>query len=217
MLVIGLTGGIASGKSTVSEVLKEEGAYLIDADQIARELVQPGTATWQALVEIFGEEIVQKDGAIDRQKLRAIVFSDSHKRAQLNQLLHPRVKEEIERRLKAIGQTDPDAIAVIDAALLVETGTYREMDRLIVVHAREAQQIERLRRRDGTNPEEARRIVSAQMPFEEKLKVADFVIENEGSVEELRQKAKEIFRELERLRHKEEKRIPDNRVLGHNH
>ncbi len=206
MLIVGLTGGVASGKSTVSTVLREEGAYLIDADQIARDLVQPHTPAWQELVKTFGESILQKDGSIHRKKLAAIVFSNPEKRSLLNQLLHPRIKEETERRLKAIGQSDPEAIVVIDAALLIETGAYREVDRLIVVHATEAQQIERLRERGGVEPEEALRIVSAQMPLEEKLKVADMVIRTEGSLEETRRKAREVFRELKRLalqKHKE--------------
>ena len=198
MLIVGLTGGVASGKSTVSTVLSEEGAYLIDADQIARDLVQPHTPAWRELVKAFGESILQEDGSVDRKKLAAIVFSSPEKRSLLNQLLHPRIKEETERRLRAIGQSDPEAIVVIDAALLVETGAYREMDRLIVVHATEAQQIERLKERGGVEREEALQIVSAQMPLEEKLKVADMVIRTEGSIEETRRKAREVFRELKR-------------------
>jgi len=199
MLIVGLTGGVASGKSTVSTVLREEGAYLIDADQIARDLVQPHTPAWRELVKTFGENILQKDGSVHRKKLAAIVFSSPEKRSLLNQLLHPRIKEETERRLRAIGQSDPEAIVVIDAALLIETGAYREVDRLIVVHATEAQQIERLRERGGVEREEALQVVSAQMPLEEKLKVADMVIRTEGSLEETRRKAREVFRELKRL------------------
>jgi len=199
MLIVGLTGGVASGKSTVSNILREEGAYHIDADQIARDLVQPHTPTWHELIKTFGEEILQPDGSIHRKKLAAIVFSNPEKRSLLNRILHPRIKEETQRRLKEIGQKDPEAVVVIDAALLVETGDYREMDRLIVVHSTEAQQIERLRERDGANEEEALRIVSAQMPLGEKLKVADFVIRNEGSLEETRQKTQEVFQELKRL------------------
>jgi dephospho-CoA kinase len=199
MLIVGLTGGVASGKSTVSRTLREEGAYLIDADQIARELVQPHTPTWRTLIDTFGEEILEKDGSIHRKKLAALVFSHPEKRERLNQLLHPRIKEETQRRVKEIGQRDPEAIVVIDAALLVETGAYREMDWLIVVFSTEAQQIERLEKRNGMRPEEARRIITAQMPLEEKLKVADGVIRNEGSIEETRRKAKEVFQELRGL------------------
>ena len=199
MLIVGLTGGVASGKSTVSQVFREEGAYLIDADQIARELVQPHTPVWQELIKLFGEEILQKDGSIHRKKLAAMVFSHPEKRGLLNQLLHPRIREERRRRVREIGQRDPEAIVVIDAALLVETGDDRDMDWLVVVHASEAQQMERLEKRDGISREETRRIMDAQMPLEEKLKVADRVIRNEGSMDETRREARKVFQELKGL------------------
>lgn len=199
MLIVGLTGGVASGKSVVSRILKEEGAYLIDADQIARELVQPRTSAWEELVKVFGKEILQKDGSIHRKQLAAKVFSDPKQRDLLNRTLHPRIKEEMGRRLKAIGQKDPEAIVVIDAPLLVETGNHREMDKVIVVISTEAQQIARLREREGMDQEEARRIMASQMATEEKVKVADFVIRNEGSLEETERRAREVFQELKRI------------------
>jgi len=199
MLTVGLTGGVASGKTAVSQILKEEGAYVIDADQVSRELVQPHTSTWNELIRVFGEDIVQKGGSIDRKKLAARVFSDTQQRKLLNQILHPRIREEMERRTREIGQKDPEAIVVIDAALLVELGDHREMDKVIVVTSTEKQQIERLKDRDGVDQEDARKILSSQMPSEEKLKVADFVIRNEGSLEEMRRRAKEIFQELKRI------------------
>jgi dephospho-CoA kinase len=199
MLIVGLTGGVASGKSVVSRILKEEGAYLIDADQIARELVQPRTSAWEELVKVFGKEILQKDGSIHRKQLAAKVFSDPTQRDLLNRTLHPRIKEEMGRRLKAIGQKDPEAIVVIDAPLLVETGDHREMDKVIVVISTEAQQIARLREREGMDQEEARRIMASQMATEEKVKVADFVIRNEGSLEETERRAREVFQELKRI------------------
>ena len=206
MLIVGLTGGVASGKTAVSKILREEGAYLIDADQIARELVQFNTPTWNQLIRIFGKEILEKDGSIHRKKLAAKVFSYPEQRSLLNQILHPRIKEEMDRRTKEIGQKDPEAIVVIDAALIVELGDYREMDKLIVVTSTEAQQIERLRERDGVEQEEARKILSSQMAPEEKLKVADFVIRNEGSLEETKRRAKEIFQELKRIAYQKNKR-----------
>ncbi len=199
MLIVGLTGGVASGKSVVSRILKEEGAYLIDADQIARELVQPRTSAWEELVKVFGKEILQKDGSIHRKQLAAKVFSDPTQRDLLNRTLHPRIKEEMGRRLKAIGQKDPEAIVVIDAPLLVETGNHREMDKVIVVISTEAQQIARLREREGVDQEEARRIMASQMATKEKVKVADFVIRNEGSLEETERRAREVFQELKRI------------------
>ena len=199
MLIVGLTGGVASGKSVVSRILKEEGAYLIDADQIARELVQPRTSAWEELVKVFGKEILQKDGSIHRKQLAAKVFSDPKQRDLLNRTLHPRIKEEMGRRLKAIGQKDPEAIVVIDAPLLIETGDHREMDKVIVVISTEAQQIARLREREGMDQEEARRIMASQIATEEKVKVADFVIRNEGSLEETERRAREVFQELKRI------------------
>ena len=198
MLIVGLTGGIASGKTVVSQVLKEEGAYLIDADQIARELVEPHKPAWDELKRVFGDQIVDSDGSIHRKKLAAIVFSNPQQRDLLDRLLHPRIKEEMRHRVEEIAREDPEAMVVIDGALLVESGFYREMDQLIVVTSSARKQIERLRDRDGASPEEAQRIISSQMPLDEKMKVADFVIENEGLFEETKRRAKEVFQELKR-------------------
>jgi dephospho-CoA kinase len=199
MLIVGLTGGVASGKTAVSQVLKEEGAFIIDADQIARELVQPHKPAWNELIRAFGKEILQEDGFIHRKKLADKVFADPKKRKLLNQILHPRIKEEMDRRTKEIGQKDPEAIVVIDAPLIVELGDHREMDKLIVVASTQTQQIERLKERDGIGPEEALRILSSQMPVEEKVNLADFVIRNEGSLEETKKRAKEVFKELRKV------------------
>jgi dephospho-CoA kinase len=199
MLIVGLTGGVASGKTAVSQVFKEEGAYIIDADQIARELVQPHQLSWNELIRAFGQEILQEDGSIHRKKLADKVFADPKERKLLNQVLHPRIKEEMDRRTREIEQKDPEAIVVIDAALLVELGDHQGMDRVIVVTSTERQQIQRLKDRDGADQEEARKILSSQMAPEEKLKVADFVIRNEGSLNEVRRRAKEVFQELKRI------------------
>jgi dephospho-CoA kinase len=199
MLIVGLTGGVASGKTAISQVLKEEGAYIIDADQIARELVQPHKPAWNELIRAFGKEILQEDGSIHRKKLADKVFADPKKRKLLNQILHPRIKEEMGRRTKEIGQKDPEAIVVIDAPLIVELGDHREMDKLIVVASTQTQQIERLKERDGIGPEEALRILSSQMPVEEKVNLADFVIRNEGSLEKMKKRAKGVFKELRKV------------------
>jgi dephospho-CoA kinase len=199
MLIVGLTGGVASGKTVISQILRGEGAYLIDADQIAKDLVRPHTSTWNELRRVFGDGILDEDGSIHREKLAARVFSDPEQRNLLNQILHPRIKEEMDRRTKEIGHSDPEAIVVIDAALLVELGNYREMDRLIVVASTARQQIQRLRNRNGMEEEEAQRVIASQMPLEEKLKVADFIIRNEGSLEETKRRVKEVFQELKRI------------------
>jgi len=198
MLIVGLTGGVASGKSVVSQVWKEEGAYLIDADRIAREVVQPRTPAWKALVKAFGKEILQEDGSIHRKKLATRVFSNPVERELLNRILHPRIKKEIDRRIKGIGQKGPKAIVVIDAALLVETGYYRDVDQVVVVTSTKKQQIERLRRREQMAQEMARGIIDSQISGEERIKVADIIIRNEGSRKKTERKAKEVFEELKK-------------------
>ena len=199
MLIVGLTGGVASGKSVVSQILKEEGAYLVDADRIARELVQPRRSTCKKLIKAFGKEILQKDGSIDRRKLAGKIFSDPGQRDLLNRILHPRIKKEMDRQVKAIGQKDPKAIVVIDAPLLIETGYHQEMDKVIVVTTTKAQQMERLKKRAVMDQEVARRVIASQVPTEEKVKVADFVIRNEGSLEKTEGRTKRVFRMLKRL------------------
>ena len=199
MFIVGLTGGVASGKTAVSEVLREEGAYIIDADQIARELVQPHGPAWNELVRAFGKEILQGDGSIDRKKLADRVFVDPNRRKRLNQILHPLITEEMDRRTREIGQKNPGAIVVIDAPLLIEVGYHRRVDKVMVVVSTRTDQIERQKARDGINSEQALRILSSQMPVEEKVKLADFVIRNEGSLAEVREKAKEVFGELKKI------------------
>jgi dephospho-CoA kinase len=199
MLIVGLTGGIASGKTVVSQALGEEGAHIIDTDQIAREMVQPHTPAWEEMRRVFGEEIFGRDGFIDRKKLAHQVFTDPERRDRLNRILHPRIKEEMDRRISRIAQTEPDAIVVIDAPLLIETGSYRQMDAVIVVAATEKQQIERLKERSGASEEEARRIIASQLSLKEKLKVADIVIRNEGSIKETKRRTKEVYRGLKRI------------------
>jgi len=199
MLIVGLTGGVASGKSAVSRIWKEEGTYLIDADRIARELVQPQRPAWRAIIKAFGKEVLQRDGAIHRKRLAARVFSNPTERGSLNHILHPRIKKEIDRRLKGIGQRDPKAIVVIDAALLIETGYYRSVDQVVIVISKKKQQVERLKRREGMNQKQAQGIIDAQISSEERMKVADFVIRNEGSLEETEKKAKEVLQKLKRM------------------
>ena len=198
MFIVGLTGGVATGKTAVSQVLREEGAYIIDADRIARELVQPHKPAWNEVIRAFGKEILQEDKSIHRKELADKVFADPEQRKVLNRILHPRIKEEIARRVREIGQKDPDAIVVIDAPLLVELGMHHDVDRLIVVTSTQTQQMERLKKRDGRNTQEALGLLSSQMPVEEKEKLADFVVRNEGSLEEMKKRAKEVFKELKR-------------------
>lgn len=199
MLIVGLTGGVASGKTTISKVFKEEGAYLIDTDQIARELVQPCSPAYYEIIKVFGTEILEEDGTLHRKRLASRIFSNPDQRRSLNRILHPRIKEEMNRSIKGISEKDPEAIVVVDAPLLMETGIHRKMDKVVVITSREDQQIKRLRAREGLSPEEARKIISSQMALEKKVKIADFVIPNEGSLEETIRTTKKVFQELKKI------------------
>ncbi len=211
MLVVGLTGGAGCGKTTISRMLAEKGAYIIDADQIARGLVEPGKPVQHEIVQRFGGEILSHDGSINRKKLAAIVFCDASKRALLNEIIQPPILKEILRRIEEIRSQDKNAIVVIDAPLLIEMQYQGKMDKVIVVTATEEQQLERLRSRDGTTPSQAQRILSSQLPLEEKLRLADFVIRNEGPLEDAAERVDEIFDILRKIAfRKGEQAVCDN-------
>ncbi|OGL63225.1 MAG: dephospho-CoA kinase [Candidatus Tectomicrobia bacterium RIFCSPLOWO2_02_FULL_70_19] len=191
MLRVGLTGGIASGKSGVSRVLVRRGIPVIDADQVARELVAPGSDALREIVEAFGREILDPGGALDRSRLGAIVFSDEPKRRRLEAILHPRIRAEQDRRLRKLeGEGAP--VAVVDAALMVEGGGWRRFDLLVVVDSREEDQIARLRERNGLGEGAARARVRTQIPLAEKVKFADRVVDNRGSLAELEAQAEAL-------------------------
>ena len=191
MLRVGLTGGIASGKSGVSRVLVRRGIPVIDADQVARELVAPGSDALREIVEAFGREVLDPGGALDRSRLGAIVFSDEPKRRRLEAILHPRIRAEQDRRLRKLeGEGAP--VAVVDAALMVEGGGWRRFDLLVVVDSREEDQIARLRERNGLGEGAARARVRTQIPLAEKVKFADRVVDNRGSLAELEAQAEAL-------------------------
>lgn len=183
MLNVGLTGGIASGKSTVARMLVEKGAILIDFDELAHEVQVPGGPVWQGIVDHFGEGILLPDRRIDRVRLGEIVFSDREKREILNGVVHPAVFAEWRRRLKEIEQTVKEAVVLSDIPLLIEAGLENMVDVVLLVYITPEEQIRRLTARNGFSREEAERRVAAQMPIEEKLIHADMVIRNEGSLE----------------------------------
>lgn len=196
-MLIGLTGGIASGKSLVAEELKRLGAHLIDADKIAREVVRPGLPAYLDIVKEFGEGILNPDKTINRKALGNIVFSKPNLRKKLEQITHPRILDEIDKRILAIQDKDPKAMIIIDAALLIEVGLYKKMDKVIVVYADEKTQIERLMKRDGLAEDGAKQRISSQMPLQEKRKFADFVIENIKDRDTVKQEARKIFKMLQ--------------------
>ena len=196
MLKVGLTGSIAVGKSFVVGVLAELGCRTLDADKVAREVVQAGTPGLNAVTQAFGDEILNSDRSLDRARLGEIVFQDESKRLQLNSILHPFIIARQDEILKEWEQETPDAIAVIDAALMIESGGYRRLDKLIVVHCRPEVQLERLINRDGLSREEALRRINAQMPQEEKKKYADNLIDTSEGFESARAQTEAVWRQL---------------------
>jgi dephospho-CoA kinase len=199
MLRAGLTGSIAVGKSFVSSVLAGFGCHVLDADQTAREVVAPGSAGLRAVADAFGGEVLRPDGALDRAKLGAIVFSDETKRARLNAILHPLIIEAQDDWLRRSAAQDPRGVGIVDAALMIETGSYRRFDKLIVVHCRPEVQLERLLKRDGLTAEEAGRRIASQMPQAEKKKFADYLIDTSAGFEETREQARALYEQLKTL------------------
>jgi dephospho-CoA kinase len=195
VLLVGLTGGIGSGKSTVSAMLAERGAEVVDADQIAREVVLPGQPAWHKIRDHFGAGLLRLDGSIDRKALAEIVFDDPAKLGLLNEITHPPMFERIADRLE--GARDRDVIVVLDAALLIETGLAQRVDVLLVVDLPEGVQVRRLEAK-GMPAEQAWARIAAQLSREERLVHADLVIDNSGTVEELAGRVDEAWTELRR-------------------
>lgn len=196
MLKVGLTGSIAVGKSFVLSVLGELGCATFDADKIAHSVMEPGRPAYEDIVREFGPEVLAEDGSIDRAKLGAIVFADEARRSRLNQIVHPRVFEEQNRLLREVEESTPDAIAVMDAALIIESGGYKRFDKLIVAFCDRETQINRLMRRTGITREDAERRIAAQMSSEEKRRYADYEIETSGTFDQTRQRVAEVFDQL---------------------
>jgi dephospho-CoA kinase len=195
LLLVGLTGGIASGKSTVSALLAERGAEVIDADHIARQVVMPGTHAWYKIRDHFGPGVLFADGTIDRQALADIVFADPAKLTVLNEITHPEIFARIADRLEA--HHDQDVVVVLDAALLIEAGLADGVDVVIVTHSPREIQLERLAAK-GMGARDAEARIGAQLAPEKRLARADIVIDNTGSLEELASRVDEVWEELQR-------------------
>ena len=196
MLLVGLTGGIATGKSLVSEILRGLGGYIIDADKIAREVVEPQKPAWLEIVEFFGKDIINKDKTINRKRLGEIVFNDPLKKRKLEEIVHPRVIEEENRMVKEYLKIKPDGIVIIDAALLIEAGSHKRVDKLIVVYSDKETQTKRLMERDGLSRTDAEKRIASQMPLDEKVKMSDFVIDNSKGIEGTQRQTIDIFNKL---------------------
>jgi dephospho-CoA kinase len=202
MLRVGLTGGIGCGKSTVAAMMRKLGCHVLDADDLAHRLIEPGQPAHDDIVREFGSEILDATGRIDRAKLGGIVFADAGRRAKLESFIHPRIFEARAKELKALEQADPHGIAVIEAALLVEAGYYKQLDRLIVVWCRPEQQFARLTDPAyGRNmaPEQARRRIAAQLDLNEKRKLADDQIDASGTIEETERQVVALVEKLRRF------------------
>jgi dephospho-CoA kinase len=198
MLLVGLTGGIASGKSLVTRVFKDLGAHIIDADRIVHELLEPDQEACKEVLDHFGRDILLPDNGIDRRKLGEIIFNDPEKRAWLNHCLHPKVFAAYTTQVRHLRDREPHVIVVFDAALLIETGYNRNLDKIVVVYAEPEQQIERLMARNKFTREQALVRIESQMPLSEKRQYADYVINNTGSRADAERQAGEVFEKLRR-------------------
>ena len=199
MLKVGLTGGLASGKSFVGETLAGYGCFLIRADELGHEVLAPGGAAFEPAIREFGTEITGADGRIDRRRLAARVFSDPPALAALNAIVHPAVIQLEEQLMAGFAAREPNGIAVVEAAILIETGSYKRFDRLILVTCTEEQQVARAMHRDGLQEAEVRARLSRQMPLAEKQKFADFVINTSGSKEETLRQTRVVYEALRRI------------------
>jgi len=194
--VIGLTGGIASGKSTISELLKEKGAVIIDADKIAKSVMQPGKEAWREVINFFGEKILKDDGDIDRKKLGDIVFHDESLLEVLNKITHPKIKKEIINQLNYYKDKKVDVV-VLDAPLLLEIGLDVMVDEVWLVVVDEETQIKRLLEREpGMTFQQAVERIKAQMPLSEKMKYTHRIIDNNGSIEDTKKQLLNLWREI---------------------
>ena len=199
MLNVGLTGGIATGKSTVAGFLVEKGAILIDFDELAHAVEEPDGPVWKEIVRHFGEEILHEDRTIDRRKLGCIVFTDREKLDLLNRLVHPAVFEEWRRRIETIRKAQPNAIVLSDIPLLLEAGMKPMVDLVLLVYLPPEEQIGRLMARNGYNREDAEKRIASQMPIGEKQRFADIVIRNDGTPEMTKKAVNEVWAELIRF------------------
>ena len=197
MLKVGLTGSIAVGKSFVCDVLRELGCHVLDADVTAREVVASGTPGLNRVVKEFGSEVLTSAGDLDRAKLASIVFADREKREMLNSIVHPLVIEQQDMWLRRTAAAHPHGIAVIDAALMIESGGYTRFDKLVVVWCEPDIQLSRLMKRDGISEVEALRRIAAQMPQDEKKRHADHLIDTSKGYDETRRQTESVFAELE--------------------
>ncbi|HJY85393.1 MAG TPA: dephospho-CoA kinase [Candidatus Acidoferrales bacterium] len=202
MLRVGLTGGIACGKSTVAAMMRELGCVVFEADPLAHRLIEPGQPAYEEVIQEFGRQVCAPDGRIDRARLGQIVFADRLKLSLLNHIVHPRVAESLNRELVALERVEPRAVVVVEAALIIEAGYHKRLDRLVVVWCLPEQQIERLmdpRLGRGMTRQQAEQRISAQMPLDEKRRLADDEIDCSGSLEKTRRQVETLVAKFKLL------------------
>jgi dephospho-CoA kinase len=195
MLKVGLTGGIGTGKTTVASMLRDRDVPVLDADPLGHELLEPGQAAYDEIVAVFDEDILDANGKVNRAKLGGVIFADAQKRERLNQILHPRILEVVQKWFAALDGPDGPPFAVVEAALIFEARYNRNLDKIIVCWCRPEQQLERLTLR-GLSVEEAQRRIAAQMPLDEKRKLADEEIDCSGSIEETQRQVERVIEKL---------------------
>ncbi|MBW1735517.1 MAG: dephospho-CoA kinase [Deltaproteobacteria bacterium] len=200
LLILGVTGGIASGKTTVAHMLAELGARIIDFDLLARDVVRPGEPAFGEIVGRFGDQVVAEDGALDRKRLSGLVFCDPQKRKMLEEITHPRIVAAFVRQVREMAGKNPRGILLAVIPLLFEAGLRHLVHKTLVVYVPPGEQVERLMRRDRITRKEAGRILRAQMPIQEKVGMADFVIQNQGEISETRREVEALWRRLEEAR-----------------
>jgi dephospho-CoA kinase len=194
--IAGLTGGIASGKSTVAAMLAEAGARIVDADRIAHQVVLKGGPAWQDIVDHFGSGILARDGQIDREALGAIVFSDTEAKKALNGIVHPRVFETMAQEIQSLAEAHPGDLIIMDVPLLIESGLHASLPIVILVYVPETMQQERLMRRDGLNAADAAARIRAQMPIDAKRAHAHYIVDNTGDLDATRRQVLDIYRKI---------------------
>ena len=196
MILVGLTGGVATGKSTVAKMFMRCGAVVIDADELARDVVKPGKPAWREIVELFGKTVLSQDRSLNRQALGSIVFRNPIKRRQLERIIHPRVAREQARLTNQAARTDPQAVVIYDVPLLFEAGIDKRVDHTIVVTADRKTQIARLKKRNGLSQAEAIRRIRSQMPLSKKIRLADIVVDGTLPPRQAMQSIRRIYFDL---------------------
>jgi len=199
MVIVGLTGGIGSGKSSIAKMFKDEGAYVIDFDYLARVVVEPDKPAWKDIIDYFGPEILSPDKTLNRSKLAEIVFSDEKSRKALEGFTHPRIFKERDTLIKAIKKKDPNAVVIIDVPLLFELSLSGKFDKVILVYVSRDVQIKRVIKRGVLTKEKVERRLKAQIPIEEKKLLSDYIINNEGSLKDTRDQVRKVVHELKKL------------------